>query len=226
MADLNALTIPYIEKARLGSSIELYAVWDFDFDFKWWDEIKKFAKFSLGSLAILLGKDNNIFYIGGTTKFSLTQTRENYRRYSLGKNSFEPFQVIPGKITTTISIERIEFQNINDDKVRRFFIFDQRNLLFQQTPIMVIEYQTCRDASLKNLDKQAIRIYTNCWAKTNPMKYDLTTTDLLIVKNIELDVGKVIVLDTSVAGIAGTVSMAEELIPSTVDLLGKIPIKF
>lgn len=45
--------------------------------------------------------------IGTIDKLERTNTRTNIRRYSLGKHAFEPLDIIPGPITTTLQISKI-----------------------------------------------------------------------------------------------------------------------
>ena len=45
--------------------------------------------------------------IGTIDKFERINSRENNRRYGLGKHAFEPLDIIPGPITSSISVSKI-----------------------------------------------------------------------------------------------------------------------
>lgn len=45
--------------------------------------------------------------IGTIDKFERSNSRENTRRYGLGKHAFEPLDIIPGPITTSINVSKI-----------------------------------------------------------------------------------------------------------------------
>lgn len=45
--------------------------------------------------------------IGTIDRLERSNTRENKRRYSLGKHSFEPYDIIPGQITSSLTASKI-----------------------------------------------------------------------------------------------------------------------
>jgi len=45
--------------------------------------------------------------LGTIGRMTRTQNREVKRRYSLGKHSFEPYDIIPGRITTSLRLEKV-----------------------------------------------------------------------------------------------------------------------
>ena len=45
--------------------------------------------------------------IGTIDRLERSNTRDNKRRYSLGSHAFEPYDIIPGQITTTLSASKI-----------------------------------------------------------------------------------------------------------------------
>jgi hypothetical protein len=45
--------------------------------------------------------------LGTISKLTRNQRREVKRRYSLGKHAYEPYDIIPGKITTELSLEKV-----------------------------------------------------------------------------------------------------------------------
>jgi hypothetical protein len=145
--------------------------------------------------------------LSSVTNFSRTQTRTVTKRYGLGTNSFEALQVVPGPIDTKLMMERVVLYK--NDSLKQVFGFWGEHMASQQIPMMIIEYKD-RQVEATNIanEERAAIMYTDCWMTTNPVEYDINAEDLLILQDREIEVGKVIVADTTLGGIASAANYA------------------
>jgi hypothetical protein len=156
---------------------------------------------------------NNLTVIGEARDFRRTQKRDVFKRYNLGTNSYEPFQVIPLKVDTQLVIERVALYK--SDAMKIAFGFFGEHLLHQLIPITIVEEKHSPD---DNIDEMAINFYTGCWATTNPVEYSIDASDMWILKDVVFECGQVISLDLSVGGIA---TVADEALGATEEILGQ-----
>lgn len=127
--------------------------------------------------------------IGVITDFERNQDRENLRRYSLGEHSFEPLDVIPQKIKTSLTVRRVVLYKSD---LLESLGYLAGSLFFQQKAFGLQERLASPsgsfDAGVTTID------YLDCWLETNPVKYDVTqNADQLIIQEAKITVGKVIV---------------------------------
>jgi hypothetical protein len=144
------------------------------------------------------------YEVGSARNFSRDQSREVHKRYSLGVNSQQPFQIVPLKIDTKLIIEKVILYK--NDILKLLFGFWGESLAQQQMPMMLIEFKASPSG---NLLEQAIIMYLDCWFVDNPIEYDVQAEDLLVIQDVKIECGRVIVYDPSASGI---VSAANTLI--------------
>lgn len=178
-------------RARLSSSITIRAALDLSF----LDE----GAGRFQNLAQLIGLTKNTIFnaerVGAVTKMSRAQTRSVMKRYALGTYSFEPFQIVPGRIDTKLTLDRVELYK--SDTLTKYFAFLPRHLLFQQLPFLIVE-------DMRNPDGSSFTIiYNDCWITSNPIAYDIMG-DQIIMRQFNVEVGKMLVLDDSVTGVSTT----------------------
>jgi hypothetical protein len=73
--------------------------------------------------------------IGSTNRFRVNQARENYQRRGIN-SSIEPFITAPGKVTTTIEMDRVV---LNIEDAMQAFMFMPGNIAFQTRPLVIVE---------------------------------------------------------------------------------------
>ena len=128
--------------------------------------------------------------IGFIEKFERTQERANTRRYSLDQHAFEPFDVIPNKITTTLKVRRIVLYKSDLLESLGFFA---GTLFLQQKPFGLQERMNSPSEAEFKSEVTTVD-YLDCWLKENPIKYEITENiNQLVVQEAEIDVGKIIV---------------------------------
>jgi len=148
--------------------------------------------------------------LGEIKSFSRDQTREVYRRYSIGKYSHEPFQVVPLKVTTNLTIVRaILYKN---DMLKTVFGFWGESLLMQQMPFVIVEN---KNSPTGDILETAVIFYNDCWFTSNPIEYDIDAEDQWIIQDREISCGSITVFDSTIHGAAAlaseTLSIAGEI---------------
>lgn len=181
--------------------------------------------------------------IGTINKLTRANTRENTRRYSLGKHAFEPYDVIPGPISTTLSASKIvlyrdSYQFTGKQQLESFgisassitditdnametngefqglFGFTGGNVLYQQKPIH-IEVVNYNHSGKDTGSVANITYYWNCWLDGNPISYDLTNADnVLVVQDVSMTVGRVEVFEPNLKQVLA--STASSILPTSI----------
>lgn len=183
--------------------------------------------------------------IGTIDRLERTNSRENKRRYGLGKNAFEPLDIIPGQITSTLTANKIvlykdkyafpmskqlESFGVGKDQIAQItesmdvngefqglFGMTGGNVLYQQKPvhIQVINYDHGWDSDGKAAT--SITYYWNCWFEDNPITYDLQNAgDVLVKQNVKMTVGRIEVFEPNLSRmLAPTVA---SIIPTSISL--------
>jgi len=151
--------------------------------------------------------------LGTVSKVTREQNREIHRRYSLGTFAHEPLDIIPGKITTDLKLEKIVLyaeymlQNIKGDVAKVLGLegktiylsdgdllgalgFVSGNLFHQQQPFAL---QEIIHPPAENPGAQpTITSYLDCWIKSNPLEYDImNTSGQLIIQTCDVACGKI-----------------------------------
>lgn len=131
----------------------------------------------------------------GLTKSNRDQTREVTRIYGFNGNEFEPQYVVPGQLTTKLTLSSIVF-NAAD------FLSSMGNirgsLIYQENPFIVIqdEYTITPAGSVFGINYDASTTlarsiyYMDCWLENNPIEYDIMDDDMLVVQELNVAVGK------------------------------------
>jgi len=176
-------------RARLSTSITLRAFLDPDATDQYLEEFWRNAAMAAQGIG---SSTTNLNIIGAAYKFSRKQSREIFKRYSLGQNAFEPRQIFPMKIKTSLSIGKVILYDV--PILERIFNFAPKHLLYQKYPFVIHEQLFDPNDNILN---SAIILYTQCWFITNPIEYDLSKDDILITQDLDIECGKVYVLDFS-----------------------------
>ena len=134
--------------------------------------------------------------IGAVFGFRVEQSRTNRDRRGLD-SAVEPFAIIPGLITTTLTLNRAVLYM---QDAMAAFKFSPGNIAFQTRPLIIMEMTTVPqgfnmaqilglqfDIKLSNPI-----IYTGCWISSSSMNYDLRGTDQMVVQDVGLNVARVI----------------------------------
>lgn len=183
--------------------------------------------------------------IGTIDRLERSNTRENVRRYGLGKNSFEPYDIIPGQITSSLTaskivlykdhyafpmaqqlesfglsksvISQISESMETNGEFQGLFGMTGGNVLYQQKPvhIQVINYDHSWGSDSNKVT--SITYYWNCWFEDNPIVYDLqNANDVLVKQNVKMTVGRIEVFEPNLNRmLASTIS---SIIPTSISL--------
>ena len=131
--------------------------------------------------------------IGTIQKLIRNQDRKLYRRFTLGTNAFEPWDIIPGNITTSLTLEKVVLYQDTllgapiDGDALALFGFIGGNMIYQQSAFDIQEISHPPDGS-----DPTITTYKDIWFKTNPITYDVSTAEAKpIIQSVEVWVGAV-----------------------------------
>ena len=183
--------------------------------------------------------------IGTIDRLERSNTRENKRRYSLGRHSFEPYDIIPGQITSSITASKIvlykdkyafpmsqqlESLGVSTSQITQIsenmetngefqglFGMTSGNVLYQQKPVhvQVINYDHSWGSDSNKIT--SITYYWNCWFEDNPITYDLQNAgDVLVKQNVKMTVGRIEVFEPNLSRVLS--STASSIIPTSVSL--------
>jgi hypothetical protein len=199
-----------ITQARLASSVELRLMLPVQIDFGFGVTFEFQPGLTLGTIS----------------RLTRTQVREIHRRYSLGSFAHEPFDLIPGRITTDLKLEKIVLyseymlSNLKGDVAKVLGLenktiylsdgdllgalgFVSGNLFYQQQPFAIEEVVHAPDVTG---GQPTITSYLDCWLKTNPIEYDMMSPDKqLTIQECDVACGQVktsIPFDKAIAPIA------------------------
>ena len=174
--------------------------------------------------------------IGATWGFRVHQTREHHERRGIN-SSIEPFAIVPGQQTTTISMERATLY-LQD--AMGAFSFVPGNLAFQIRPLMIIEnigLPEGPDGDMPDEFKKRMLdlgkglkfalgetspiIYLGCWISESEIGYNVKEDDQMVIQNITLNVAKVMqpLSLIPVVGAAAQATLAENF--SVTQALGR-----
>ena len=174
--------------------------------------------------------------VGAVMSFGEDMSREVEARYSLGRDSMEPFQIIPLKIKTELNLKKVVLYQQSD--LESIFAFFPKHLLFQQYPFIIQKEEyvpgdfqknaatvagTRVSVPVDNKKLSAITLFLDCWFMSIPVTYDIMG-EQLIMQEVKIRCGRVLVFDGSqaslrVASIEGAGAIAEGL-ASSISLLG------
>lgn len=170
----------------------------------------------IGQAGALATPGTNYSDIDGVQSFSRDQHREYVARYSLGQNSFEPFQIVPGQITTELVLKRIVFYDVTSPTLLNVFGFFPETLMFQMFPFVLMEEKYAPDegsftqaedtvgSSLQDSPVYlpqskpklvAVNLYMECWFIGNPVNYDITQGNLLVIPEMKIRCGRMVSFD-------------------------------
>lgn len=121
--------------------------------------------------------------------FQREQERDNIRRYSLGEHAFEPLDVIPQKIKTSLIVRRVVLYKSD---LLESLGYLAGNMFYQQKSFGLQERMnvpnTGSNEELTTID------YLDCWIESNPIKYDVSQdANQLVIQEAKITVGKIIV---------------------------------
>lgn len=146
----------------------------------------------------------------GITVFSKDEKREIEKLYGFNGDEMEPFVIAPGQQDVTITLNRIVFYA--DDFFEQLG-FIRGNLLYQENPFIIVEEHQKIMSSRKPLqselgnmktwwydDKSLIVettyarsfLYFDCWIASNPIKYDITSDNLILIPEFKILTGKIV----------------------------------
>jgi len=162
--------------------------------------------------------------LGTINKLVRTQTREVHRRYALGRYSFEPYDLIPGRITTSLKLEKIVMyaeklglsNNMSaevDGDMLGLFGFVSGSLLFQQKPFAIQEIVHPPEALRGS--KPTITTYYDVWFTSNPIAYDSLDSDQLIIQDCDAAVGRV---EVSIPTEKAAAPLVRKLLPTGINI--------
>ena len=200
-----------ITETRLASSLSIIAVHQTSSSGMPFDPLKP-----LSTASDLIEFAASLKTIGATFGFRVSQTSTNYQRRGIN-SAREPFAGVPGPLNTTLAMDRAALYK--EDAISAFD-FLPGNAAFQTRPLMIIEnvelpsdvdYQRqinlsealssvrkAREAAtglaqrLLTGGETVPIVYMNCWISDSRINYDLKSSDLMVVHNITLNVGRIV----------------------------------
>jgi len=155
--------------------------------------------------------------IGTVQALEREQTREVTRIYTLGENAFEPFRVVPEKITSGLTLKKVVLYT---EDVLEALGYAQGNLFYQQSPFILIEEQDAPPSKSNPVLPKTITYY-DCWFVSNPIRYDIMTNDQLVVQEARIACGKIVSSEVSFS-IPGLDKSIKTLSTGAVKLFKKI----
>ena len=147
------------------------------------------------------GKEKPGEILGAVRKLTKNENRETFKLRSLGTYAFRPAVIVPGPITTTVTLNRVVLYR--GDALEAIFSENIESLYYQMKPF-VIEIR--KGSPMGRVD--VIKLY-DCWFTKNPMEFNLESADLLVVQSMDVDVGRI-------EPEAGLQTIAQSLIEGTV----------
>jgi len=187
-----------VTQARLASSVELRVMIPVQVNFG------NFIAFESNFAGVPLGT---------ISRLQRLQSRDMHRRYMLGRYAYEPLDIIPGRITTDLRIEKITlysepsivtqnaganlkklFGQLNvdptaDGDLLGLLGYVGGNLFHQQFPFAIEEIVHPPEGASNT--QPTITYYLQCWLKSNPIEYDIMSSDQLIIQECEVACGQV-----------------------------------
>jgi hypothetical protein len=165
--------------------------------------------------------------IGAVWGFKADQSRTNKERRGLD-NAVEPFAMIPGPITTTLTMNRAVLY-LQDAMAA--FNFLPGNIAFQTRPLILLEItkipQGVNVAQILGLQFDLTlsnpMIYVNCWISGMSTSYDLKGGDQMVVQDLTLNVARIVNPLSLIPGVGdqGVRELAQNM--SIVNLARNIP---
>lgn len=150
--------------------------------------------------------------IGAVYGFRIEQRRDNKPRRGLN-SAIEPFGMLPGPVTTSVSMSRAVLYL---EDAMAAFKFVPGNIAFQTRPLILLELTTLPDipqfsqrisAKLKldfDLSLTNPLIYTNCWISDSTMSYDLKGADQMVVQDVTMNVARIVNPISLIPGLGDT----------------------
>lgn len=174
--------------------------------------------------------------VGTISKLTRNQSREVYRRYSLGKFAFEPYDLIPGKITTSLKIEKVVLYSeymitgvkgdvakllgmegksvyLSDGDLLGALGYVSGSLFFQQFPFAIQEIVHPPEGL--SGAQATITTYYDCWLTSNPIEYDIFASDQIIIQECDVVCGRVA---TSIPVEKAIAPLIRRLLPTSVKI--------
>jgi len=201
-----------LTRGRLASSVEL--------------QVMIPVKINLGIGVVFEWKPG--MTLATISKLTRTQTREVYRRYFLGTFAFEPFDIIPGKITTNLRLEKIVLYSeyvlelggttlhLSDGDILGALGYVSGSLFFQQRPFAIQEIIHPPSGVPESIFRgPTVTTYYDCWFTENPIEYDIFDRDQLIIQECNVAVGKV---TTSIPFEKATVPFIRKMLPNEIKI--------
>lgn len=141
--------------------------------------------------------------LDATSSITISQNRTNTRIYALGASAFEPFQIVPGPVTTDLELSRVVLY------ARDFFEalgFTHGTLTSQIIPFLIdIELRAPTGAL------RTIRIH-DCWLTSHNLPFDISGNSALIVQNLRVTAGKIETQDATFGAIGSITQKAASYI--------------
>lgn len=146
--------------------------------------------------------------IGGAYQFTIRQSKNNNRRYGIN-SPIEAFSIVPGTITTDITIKTVVLY-VRD--AMQAFNFSSGNIAMQNRPLIIQELVRGPDINITDLtsgyvkkiidciklvrgaklsDLPIINIYLNCWISESNIEYKLEG-DQIVIQDLTLNVARIV----------------------------------
>jgi len=127
------------------------------------------------------GLSNTGVLIGGVTNMSESFSRDIYARRVLG--NYEVIQNVPGKITCTLSMDKVIFYNDNN-KLDNILDINYNGAIKQSAPLMIVKTMEDAGGNMKTI------MFLDCWFKSETITYDLSSK-LLTVSKLNMDCARI-----------------------------------
>jgi len=143
--------------------------------------------------------------IGSTSSFRISQTKQNYERRGIN-SPIESFAVVPGPVSTTISMDRA---TLYYEDAMSAFSFVPGNIAFQTRPLIIIEMVTIPTKNgqpIPGMEMKTLRagkgldyflneaspiIYIGCWISNSTINYSLSEGNQMVMQNVDMNVARV-----------------------------------
>lgn len=147
--------------------------------------------------------------VAAVTGITDSQNKTLKPLHGIGANAFEPSQIIPVRLASTLTLKRID---LYDEDIAQAFGFPSGNIMYQETPIVIkrLTYTPQQDGGW---DVDGFVLYTDCYMESNGTpSYDLDA-DMLIRQNVTLRCGKIFSSDAFLTKVSsgGSVTLKSPL---------------
>ena len=141
--------------------------------------------------------------IGAVQKFARDEHRNVKVRKSLGKDGMRPFKIIPQGVEVELTLGRVALYR--EETLRDVGKIDG-SLIYQSRPLIIQEVQR------STMGRSDIFEYHDCWFTSNPITYDISAADLLVIQELKVKCAYMEPLGEGFSGIPFLVTGSVEIL--------------